>query len=424
MENKGTILFVMPRLPFPMSSGRKNSLYNYCRILSVNLGYRLVVAAFLESGDDTASKPDFIDRLVVLPDASLLEKMKNILLHSVLRKEKPLQVSLYLSAKAGKRVKQIVYEEKPDIVIGDMIRSIDYIVGLPAYRISDLDDRISLRYQRQLEADFDNINPYGALLDRIPAVFHRIMLFKPVKSLVVKREIELLNKYELEMGKRCEKTIFVAQTEVDTFNAELGEEKAIAVPIGVDTDCFSYRECGKDGNYIGFLGALNVAHNDSAVRYFIRNIFPKILVRHPNAIFMVIGGGASDDLKKMGGANVEFTGRVHDVREYLEKCKVFVCPMTFGSGIKTKNLEAMALGVPIVTTSIGAENISAKAGLDWMVEDYPDEFANKVIELLENSKLQHEMGINGSRYVNQNFTWNVAERQFIRLLEDANESIN
>lgn len=66
MNKEKTILFVMPRLPFPAVSGRKTSLYHYCRILSQELGYRLVVAAFLESGDNPNLKPDFIDKLVIL----------------------------------------------------------------------------------------------------------------------------------------------------------------------------------------------------------------------------------------------------------------------------------------------------------------------------------------------------------------------
>mgnify|MGYP002240203480 CR=1 FL=1 len=81
---------------------------------------------------------------------------------------------------------------------------------------------------------------------------------------------------------------------------------------------------------------------------------------------MVVGGGASENLLKLQSEHVTFTGRVEDVRDYLEECSVFVCPMTFGSGIKTKNLEAMAMGLPVVTTSIGAENINAQNGRDWI----------------------------------------------------------
>ena len=135
-ETKGTILFVMPRLPFPAVSGRKTSLYHYCRILSEELGYRLVVAAFLEKGDKPEEKPDFIHRLVILPKAKAVKKMENIFWNSFLRKKKPIQVSLYWNPEALKIVNQVADEEKPDIVIGDMIRSMEYVKNMSAYRIS------------------------------------------------------------------------------------------------------------------------------------------------------------------------------------------------------------------------------------------------------------------------------------------------
>lgn len=221
-----------------------------------------------------------------------------------------------------------------------------------------------------------------------------------------------------KMGRMCKKTIFVAQSEVENFNNEIGENKAIAVPIGVDTDFFSYRLCGNDDLIIGFLGALNVAHNDSAVENFIINIFPHVLEKQPNAKFLIIGGGASKRLKSFENNNIIFTGKVDDVRKYLEKCTVFVCPMTFGSGIKTKNLEAMALGLPVVTTNIGAENIPAVNGREWFIEDDPIKFADEIIHLFNNIEFRVTMGKKASEFIAGNFTWKVAENTLKELLEN------
>lgn len=418
MKNKNrTVLFVMPRLPFSASSGRKTSLYHYCRILSEELGFRLIVAAFLESGDDPQNKPDFIDRLVVLPKASAKKRIYGIMKESIILHKKPMQVSLYWSPKAKAIVDTLVEEEKPDYVIGDMVRSTEYIKDINAMKIADLDDRISLRYQRQLEMDLQGINPYGAFLNTFPTAAQKLMLIKPLKILVVKNEIALLKRYELEMGTICDKTVFVAEKEVREFNKDLGTEKAIAVPIGVDVNYFQYRITGGTGNIIGFLGAMSVAHNENAVKHFILDILPLVLEKVPDAKFLVIGGGASEDLLKQESDHVEFTGRVEDVRNYLEMCKVFVCPMTFGSGIKTKNLEAMAMGLPIVTTSIGAENINATDGVDWLIADDNEKFAQNVVRLLCDDKTRVEIGKNGSEFIGNNFTWDIAKIQFEELLK-------
>lgn len=417
MNKTKKILFVMPRLPFPATSGRKTSLYHYCRILSEELGYRLIVAAFLEKGDNPQLKPGFIDRLEVLPKPSATTKIKNIFVDSILLKKKPMQVSLYWNPSAKMMIDEIVKEEQPDIIIGDMVRSTEYIKDYSIYRIADLDDRISLRYQRQLDYDISGINPYGAFLNTVPKIIQKIMLWKPLKVYVVKNEIILLRKYELEIAGQCDRTVLVAQQEADALNQELGENKAYAIPIGVDVDYFSYRKNNFEEEYIGFLGAMSVAHNENAVRHFILDILPDIVKERPRAKFLVIGGGASDDLKKFESQHVHFTGRVEDVRDYLEKCKVFVCPMTFGSGIKTKNLEAMAIGLPIVTTSIGAENIDAENEKEWIVEDNPREFSRAVIKLLTDENLQSKMGEDASKFINANYTWNVTKKKFEELLQ-------
>lgn len=415
MSKSKKILFVMPRLPFPATSGRKTSLYHYCRILSEELGYKLIVAAFLEKEDNPNLKPKFIDRMEILPKPASITKIKNILIDSVILKRKPMQVSLYWNPEAKKIIDMLVNEEKPDIIIGDMVRSTEYIRDYNAFRIADLDDRISLRYQRQLDYDITGINPYGAFLNTLPKMIQKIMLWKPLKIYVVKNEINLLRRYELEISEQCDKTIFVAQQEADILNKELHKNKACAVPIGVDVDYFSLRYKNSEEGKIAFLGALGVAHNEFAVRYFIKEILPLILSEYPKAKFLVVGGGASEDLLKLQSEYVIFTGRVEDVRDYLEECSVFVCPMTFGSGIKTKNLEAMAMGLPVVTTSIGAENINARNERDWIVADSSEKFAKAILEILVNENKRLSLSKNGSIFVREHFTWKVAKEKFAEI---------
>ena len=417
VDKKRTILFIMPRLPFPAVSGRKTSLYHYCRILSDELGYRLVVAAFLEKGDEQKQVPGFIDKLIVLPQPGIKTKVMNILKDSIIKREKPLQVSLYWNPEAKKIVERLVKEEKPQIVIADMVRCTEYIKDLSAFCIADLDDRISLRYQRQLQADIDGINPYGAFINAIPKILKKFLLLKPIKLFVIKNEIDLLKNYELKIGKICDKIIFVAQKEAEEFNRELGEQKAKAVPIGVDIDYFSYCRQSSRYNYIGFLGAMDVAHNESAIRHFVADILPYILIKVPDLKLLVIGSGGSDELKKLESDHVVFTGKVKDVREYLKQCKVFICPLSFGSGIKTKNLEAMSMGIPVVTTYIGAENIGAKNGQDWIIAENDEDYALQICNLLEKPELREKIRKNGRKFVETYWTWNAAREAFLQILK-------
>jgi glycosyltransferase involved in cell wall biosynthesis len=207
----------------------------------------------------------------------------------------------------------------------------------------------------------------------------------------------------------------VADREANILNKDMGFDKAIGVPLGVDTDFYGefYGKIRPIPHTVAFLGAMSVAHNESGAIHFIKDILPLIVNEIPDVKFVVIGGGITDNLKAVanGNTNVVLTGRVADVRNVLGECEVFVCPLTFGSGIKTKNLEAMAMGIPVVTTSIGAENINAVQGRDWIVADDNQEFASQIIRLMTDHDLHDSIIVNAKEFVSKNFTWKVAEER-------------
>lgn len=417
MNKEKTVLFITTRFPFPTISGRKSSLYYYCKIIKES-GYKLIVASF-DDGSDLKLKPDFIDELLVLPNTSKFSKFCNIFKYSFLRHKFPLQVALYYDKKNQQIIDNIVEKYKPSIVIADMVRTTEYIKNLKnIVTVADLDDRLSLRYERQLKCNINEVNPYGVFLNSLPKFIQKMIMFNFVKKFVMKNEIKLLKKYELRIGKITDYTVFVAEGETIKFNKELGKNKAITIPIGVDIEYYKNTESinVKKEDYIGFLGVLNVAHNENAVKRFINEILPLILEKNKNAKFMIIGDGATEELLSLQNNSIIFTGRVDDVRDYLRKCKVFVCPLSFGSGIKTKNLEAMSLGLPVVTTSIGAENISAIDKKDWYIADNNKEFANYVLKIMKNDNLRIDIGNNGAEYVNKNFTWSLAKKAFEKIL--------
>lgn len=416
MNKEKTILFITSRTPFPPNSGRKSSLYHYCKIIK-ELGYRLIVASF-DDNSKIELKPDFIDEITILENPNKKTKIFNILYYSFFKNVYPLQVSLYYDKNIDLKIKEIVKKWNPNVVIADMVRTTEYLKKMDNIcTIADLDDRLSLRYQRQLECNVQDINPYGQFLNTLPYLIQKMLLIPVIKKIVMKKEIKLLKKYELSIGSVTDSTIFVAKKETQDFNRELGENKAITIPIGVDIEYYKYFDNSSvSEDIIGFVGFLSVAHNEAAVKKFINDVMPIILKKKPNTKFMVIGGGASQELKRMGSKNIVFTGYVEDVREYLKKCKLFVSPLTFGSGIKTKNLEAMALGLTVVTTSIGAENIGAVNNEDWIIEDDFNIMANKILDLLDNTKLRKKIGKNAVDYVKNNFTWDISKEAFKKIL--------
>lgn len=412
------IFFVTARLPYPSNSGRKNVMYNYCKILNQKFGYEIVIASFLENGDSIDPKPDFISKVYPLPNISSKTKIYNLFRYTLVQKKYPMQVSLFWDKTINEKISNILKIEKPDIAMADMVRTTEYLKNHNGFKIADLDDMLSIRYKRQMNVDINYLNPYGAYLYSLPKNFQKILELTFFKKNILANEIKLLEKYERKICKSFDKTIFVAEREARILNALIGFDRALSIPLGVDVDYYGeyYKKIVIEKNTIGFLGAMSVAHNETGAINFIKNILPYIIEKVPDVKFYVVGGGVTDRLKVLESDNVIFTGRVDDIRSYIGKCQVFVCPLIFGSGIKTKTLEAMAMGVPVVTTSVGAENIHAIDGEDWFVVDDEKKFAEKVIMIMENNELFRKLQGNAHQFVGNNFTWKVAEEKFSSII--------
>lgn len=421
------IVLLSERLPYPPTSGTKNLLYNYCKILHESLGMDVVNISFLEQDEDNSKKPDFIARTYELPNPSGIVKLKNIVFKTFIMRQYPLQVSLFWDKEIKKKIEEIIVKEQPDYVISDFIRTTEYLKDYKGFKIADLQDLLSLRYERQLKVDLKTINPYGAYLFRVPKILQKILQFSFVKKYVMRTEISLLKDFEMNVGKCYDRVMFVARREAERFDQMIGERKSLIAPLGVDYDFFSQDlALQKKEHSIAFMGALNVAHNENGILHFIENCMPDILERVPEAKLYIIGGGASEQLKNYASDHIVFTGRVPDVRVAVGECEVFICPLQFGSGIKTKNLEAMAMGVPVVTTPIGAENIDASDDKDWLIGDTDQMFVKQIIRLLSSKELRNRVGKNGQCFVKEHFTWELARDAFAEVFanDQANKNTN
>jgi glycosyltransferase involved in cell wall biosynthesis len=179
--------------------------------------------------------------------------------------------------------------------------------------------------------------------------------------------------------------------------------RVLGYPGGIDYTGLPRKEIP---NRILFLGAMNRPANIEAVRYFFRQVWPSVRKEVPEAELMVAGGGMPEAFKEELGLNsrVTFAGYVEQVEEAYKSAAVFVAPILAGGGIIVKILDAMAAGVPVVTTSYGNEGIRAKAGEEILVADEPGEFARSVTWLLREAEYRRTIGEAGQRYVERRFS--------------------
>ncbi len=133
-----------------------------------------------------------------------------------------------------------------------------------------------------------------------------------------------------------------------------------------------------------YWGAMNRPENRDAVLWFTEEIFPAILDKFPDSKLYIAGANPPENIKKLGSKNIEVTGFVENPLEYFEKAEAAVVPLRLGAGIKVKVLECLEAGLPVITTSVGAEGIPDMGRL--IVADGKDDFIKAIISFFESSK--------------------------------------
>jgi len=158
-----------------------------------------------------------------------------------------------------------------------------------------------------------------------------------------------------------------------------------------------------------FCGTLCSIPNAEGLDWFSRRIWPLILRQFPNLKLLIIGAGELPerylDIKET--TNIEFAGTIPDVKKWYNRATVAVVPLLTGSGTRLKILEAMALGVPVVSTRIGAEGIHYSNEIDLLLADEEKEFAENVLKLLMNKKLRFEIADSARELATRFYDWNI-----------------
>jgi GT2 family glycosyltransferase len=153
-----------------------------------------------------------------------------------------------------------------------------------------------------------------------------------------------------------------------------------------------------------FVGGFSHTPNVDAVLYFVREIFPLVRQRLPESRLWIVGNAPPAEIIALASENVIVTGYARHLAPYLESALVSVAPLRFGSGMKGKIGEAMAWGIPVVTTTIGAEGMGLEDGIDALIADTPEDFAGRIVQLHENPELWDSVTQNARKRVERDWS--------------------
>jgi sugar transferase (PEP-CTERM/EpsH1 system associated) len=192
-----------------------------------------------------------------------------------------------------------------------------------------------------------------------------------------------LMRFEKEMARLFDASIFVSSREATHLMDEEYRGKIHFIQNGIDLDYFTGIRTREPSNTVIFTGAMDYFPNVDAVSFFTREVFPLVKRRIPDARFVIVGSNPSGAVNALGGIpGVTVTGAVPDIRPYLVDARVAVVPLRISQGIQNKILEALAVGLPVVTTPNAAGGLQGVHELPVTVLEEPGPFADEVAKFL------------------------------------------
>ena len=235
----------------------------------------------------------------------------------------------------------------------------------------------------------------------------------PIKRTLLAREARLLAREEVAACAAFNRVVWVTQEDADAVTSVAKELQLPAPPVSAmipicgDPTTEAVVPHMADARRITFLGGLHYMPNAEGILWFARNIFPLVLAQAPDVQLTVIGKSPPEALHSLGipPGNLHVTGYMDDPRPLLSQTAVFVVPLLAGGGMRVKIIDGWTWGLPIVSTTVGAEGIAVRPGENILLADEPADFAAAVLRLLEHTDERRKLAAAGRAWAEQRYGW-------------------
>ena len=392
------LLYLVHRIPYPPNKGDKIRSFNLLRHLSDR--YAVYLGCFVDSAED-AAYIDAVSRWCADVCAVPLQPRRARLRSAIgLLTGEALTLPYYRSGRLARWVHQTVQERAIRKAVAFSSPMAQYLRGQALRAVIDLVDVDSAKWTSYANE-------------------HRWPM-----SVVYRREGRRLLAFEREAVSRAAAGVLVTRAEVALFDRLAPEcaNRMHSIENGVDSEFFAPdrdRASPFDSNEraIVFTGVMDYWPNIDAVTWFAREVLPKLVERVPGIRFYVVGMNPSPAVQALAGdSRIVVTGKVDDVRPYLQYAAAVVAPLRIARGVQNKVLEAMAMARPVVVSAAAAAGIAAQAGVEFESAADSDEFVEKTVRILD-SQVGGRMGHLARRRITAAYQWSSNLSRFSSLIE-------
>ncbi len=393
VTSKPRLVFISPRFLFPNDSGGKIRTTQILRGMKGGRFDITLVSPALPGVEDRFEEEleSVADHFFYWPESEPKTWLDRILRYRHLLSRLPFPVATDRT-KTGEVLINQLLEKKPDLVIFDFLHA---AVFAPSRIYCH-----SLLFTHNVETE---------IFKR-----HAEVVSNPLMKMVWQSQYQKMHRFEMESIPLFDTVVAVSERDGDVFKKTSGKHRTEVISTGVDLDYFSYRPPNGEPRVV-FTGSMDWLANIDGIRYFMPEVWPLIERAAPNASMTVVGRNPPQSLIDQAqekGFSWDFTGFVDDVRPHVWEAAAYIVPLRVGGGTRIKVFEAMAMGIPVVSTGLGVEGLSIEAGKHYMRAETAEEMAEAVVKLLSAPDLARQYAERARQYVEDHCSSCAVARQF------------
>ena len=386
------LIILLSRFPYPLEKGDKLRAYNQIKVLSNYYSITLITLTDRSIPRESIEQLRSLCKTIYIFRLSPISIFFNVFFQFLTNK--PFQIGYFYSNRNFHRIKSILKEVKPDHIYCQLIRVSEYVKDYhDCKKTIDFMDAFSVGIERRIEKS------------------------SKFTKWLFRSESKRLTLYERQIFEYFENhTIISEQDQQLIMHPKKNNIKIIA--NGVDNSFFE--TINKEVEYdLVFVGNMSYIPNIEAVNFISNEILPLLNTSEKKYSLFISGANPHPSIIKLAKHNpaIKISGWVNDIRSSYLKGKIFIAPMMIGTGMQNKLLEAMALGIPCITTPLANNAIKGINYESILVANTKYEFANAVQLLLNDENLYNKISENGKKLVLENFDWNKTTMDLIKLFE-------
>jgi len=395
------ILFLTLGAPYPPDSGVKIRDYNIIKQISQKHSVALLSLLYspteIESLAQLKQHCETVDGVLMRPRSG--RKHFGHLMSQLIHR-RPLATSPFYYPEMAEKIRRAVTARRVDLVQIEHSFLAPYVSAIP--RGANCKTVLSLHNL--------GVKQYGRM---------RHLRMKPKeKALFWLKWLTMLG-WEAKSAGDFDQIIAVSALEADLIKRANPRLRVAVIPNGCDTCVLRPLPEAANGNTLLYVGTLGYPPNVDAVLHFVETTLPIIRQHIPDVRFVVVGHRPPKEVQRLAErGELVAAGSVPDVLPFYQQAKVCVVPLRAGGGTRLKILEAMALGRPVVSTTLGCEGLEVKNHEHLMIADTPADFAHRVIQLLRDDELQRRLCQNARRLVEASYDWTAISGQLLQVYDE------